>query len=253
MIDFPKKTLREVAPRRQAVLLRADYNVPLNPDGAITDDFRLTASLPTLKYLIARKNRVVICAHLGRPGGEVNLKFSLEPVAKRMSELLGQDVKFAPDCIGDAAVVAAKKLAPGEVLLLENLRFHPGEKSNDPNFAKELVKASGARLFVQDGFGVVHRAAASTVAITGFLPSVAGLLVEKEYLAIKSATDDPARPLVAVLGGAKISDKIQLIQRFISIADGGVVIGGAMANNFLKFMKYDVGQSLVEDGLDDVA
>ncbi len=251
-IAFDKKTIRDLPLNDRdgdVVLVRVDYNVPLNEKGEISDDLRISASLATLRYLLNRNCRVIIISHLGRPHGRTDAKFSLEPVAARLGESLGQSVQFVPDCVGDKVKVAAKKLGKGQVVLLENLRFHPGEEKNDLNFAKKLATDSHAKYFVQDGFGVAHRAHASTAAITEFLPSVAGLLLEKEYLAIKNATDNPNRPLVAVLGGAKISDKIDLIERFISIADS-VIIGGAMANNFLEYLKLPIGRSLYEPGLD---
>jgi 3-phosphoglycerate kinase len=195
--------------------------------------------------------KIVIISHLGRPDGKINPKYSLAPVAELLSKLLQRPVKFIPDCIGDKVKVATKRIAAGDVILLENLRFHAGEEADDRAFARALAQDSRARYFVQDGFGVVHRAHASTNAITEFLPSVAGNLLVREYLAIKRATDDPTRPLTTVIGGAKISDKIELVERFIDISDR-VIIGGAMANNFLQFMKFPVGRSLVEPDLDGV-
>ncbi|HET8690464.1 MAG TPA: phosphoglycerate kinase [Candidatus Saccharimonadales bacterium] len=250
-VGLNKQTIAQVPLDDQTVLVRADYNVPLTPEGQIADDYRMRMSLSTLRSLIGRGCRIVVCAHLGRPDGKVDAKYSLEPVAHHLVELLGQPVKFVSDCIGDKAAQASRRLKKGEVLLLENLRFHPGEEANDRSFAKELAKASRARYFVQDGFGVVHRPHASTVAITEFLPSVAGKLLEREVVTITSAMEKPERPLVAVLGGAKISDKIGLVERFVKIADK-VVIGGAMANTFLKHDGIDVGSSLSEDNLDDV-
>lgn len=250
-ITFPYKTIEDVDVDGKRVLMRADYNVPLNDDGTIADDFRITASLPTIKYLTDRDAKVVIVSHLGRPKGEVNLKFSLAPVAARLSQLLGQPVRFVDDCIGEAVTDAVDQMKPGEVVLLQNLRFHPQETQNDRDFAKALAQSSRAELFVQNGFGVVHRPHASTAAITEFLPSVAGLLLEKEYVEIKSATDAPNRPLTAVIGGAKISDKMPLVRKFLEIADN-VIIGGALANNFIKYDGHDVGNSLVEDGVTDL-
>jgi len=234
----------------KTVLVRADYNVPLE-NGKIKDDYRIRSSVPTMRALLARGCRIVIMAHLGRPEGKVVPELSLEPVATRLSELLGVNVQFVNDCVGDKVVMAVKNAPRRSVLLLENVRFYPGDETNDPEFAKQLAKSSQASYFVQDGFGVAHRAQASTSAITQFLPSVAGLLLEKEYMTITGAMEHPNRPLVAVMGGAKISDKIQLVERFVEIADK-VIIGGAMANNFLKFRGHPVGKSLVEDGIDDV-
>lgn len=250
-VKFPYKTIKDVDVVNKRILMRADYNVPLNEDGTIADDFRIVASLPTINYLTERGARVVLMAHLGRPKGQVNEKYSLAPVAQRLGELLKQPVTFVPDCVGDVVLAATENMQPGQVVLLENLRFHPEEEKNDTTFAEQLAKSSRAELFVQDGFGVVHRPHASTAAITKFLPSVAGLLLEKEYVEIKSATDTPNRPLTTVIGGAKISDKMPLVRKFMEIADN-VVIGGALANNFLKFRGYDVGNSLVEDGVTDL-
>ena len=247
---FPYKTVRDVDVRNKQILMRVDYNVPLNEDGTIADDFRVEASVKTIKYLLERGARLVLISHLGRPDGQPNPKFTLEPVAVNLSSKLGKPVCFVPDCVGDVASVATKNMSAGDVVLLENLRFHAGEEANDHEFASDLAKSSRADLFVQDGFGVVHRAHASTSAITEFLPSVAGLLLEHEYTEIKKATDDPNRPLTAVLGGAKVSDKIPLVQKFIDIADT-VVVGGAMANNFLKYLGHDVGDSLIEADVDE--
>lgn len=248
-MKFPYKTVRDVDIQGKQILMRVDYNVPLNKDGSIADDFRITASLPTIRYLLKHGARLVLISHLGRPDGKIKTELSLEPVAVNLSNQLKQPVKFVHDCIGDIASVATKKLAAGEVVLLENLRFHAEEESNDRNFASSLAKSSHANLFVQDGFGVVHRAHASTDAITEFLPSVAGLLLEREYIEIEKAINDPNRPLTAILGGAKISDKIPLVKKFISIADI-VIVGGAMSNNFLKYLGYNVADSLVETDVD---
>lgn len=248
--QFFKKTMRDVPLDGKTVLVRADYNVPLEK-GEITNDYRITQSVPTIQELRDRGCKVVIISHLGRPKGMIAPAFTLEPVAKRLRELLQTEVKFIGDCIGDRALQATKNLQPGEVILLENLRFHEGEEANDSNFAKQLAEASNAEYFVQDGFGVVHRAHASTEAITHFLPSVAGLLLEKEYTTIAGAMESPEHPFVAILGGAKISDKIAVIERFVQIADH-IIIGGAMANTFLKYKGYVIGKSVAEDGLDDV-
>ena len=250
-IEFPYKTIKDVDVEGKRVLLRADYNVPLREDGTIADDFRITASLPTLHYLLDNNCQVVIMSHLGRPKGQVNPKYSLRPVAERLSEVLGQPVQLVEDCVGETVSTAVKDMQPGQVILLENLRFHPEEERDDQSFAEQLAKDSGAELFVQDGFGVVHRPHTSTDAITRVLPAVAGLLLEREYVEIKSATDSPNRPLTAVIGGAKISDKMPLVQKFLEVADN-VVIGGALANNFLKYQGHDVGDSLVEDGVSDL-
>ena len=222
------------------MLLRADYNVPLDDKGEITDDYRLEQSLPTVQYLLEQGASVIICSHLGRPEGKPNDKDSLFPVAKRLQELLGQPVTFAPDCVGERAEKIASAIKAVDVVLLENLRFHAEEETNDEDFAKQL--ASLAQVFVQDGFGVVHRAHASTDAVTKFLPSVAGLLLAREVDMITNVMSQPERPLVAVIGGAKIADKIEILQRFIGIADV-VAVGGAMANTFLQASGLRIGKS----------
>lgn len=246
---FFKKTIRDVPIDGKVVLLRTDYNVPLGEKGEIGDDYRIRASLPTIKYLLKLGCKVVIISHLGRPDGKVARRFSLEPVAERLSELLGgHHVLFVPACFGDTVTMAVKKAPKSSIVMLENLRFHKGEEANDPAFARQLASSSMAAYFVQDGFGVVHRAHASTAAITHCLPSVAGLLLEKEYKVLSEVMNKPVRPVVAVLGGAKISDKLPLIERFITVADK-IIIGGAMANTFLKYLKYPIGKSLTEDGM----
>lgn len=244
-MTFFKRTVKDIPVRGKTVLVRADYNVPLTKKGEISDDFRIRASLPTIKYLLKQGCKVAIISHLGRPKGR-DKSLSLEPIANRLSELLDKPVTFVADCIGDKVSVAVKKAPKTSVLLLENLRYYPEEEANDFEFAREIAKRTGARDFIQDGFGVVHRAHASTDAITQFIPSVAGLLLEKEYTTITSAMSDPKRPLVAVMGGAKVSDKMPLIERFVSVADR-IIIGGAMANTFLKYKGYEVGRSVVED------
>lgn len=248
---YPKRTVRDVPLHGKTVLVRADYNVPLTDKGDIADDFRITSSLPTLRYLLDQNCKLVICSHLGRPDGKVDERYSLEAVADRLAKLLKQPVQFVTECVGDQVQQRAKKLHSGQVLLLENLRFHAGEEANDIQFAQALAEASTAEYFVQDGFGVVHRAHASTSAVTQYLPSVSGLLLEKEYMTIRTALDTPSRPLVAVLGGAKISDKIAVIEKFVAIADA-IVIGGAMANTFLKHHGCAIGRSIYEDGLDGI-
>ncbi|MGH7142337.1 MAG: phosphoglycerate kinase [Candidatus Saccharimonadales bacterium] len=242
-----KKTIKDVDIDSKTVLLRADYNVPLDGD-KIADDYRIQQSIPTVQYLLEKGVRLVVCSHLGRPDGKADPKYSLFPVAKRLGELLGSDkVTFTPDCIGQETEKAVAALEPGHVLLLENLRFHPEEEKNDEHFASQL--ASLAEFFVQDGFGVVHRAHASTVAVTKFLPSVAGLLLEKEVDTITDVMENPKRPLMAVIGGAKISDKIDVLNKFIDIADI-VAVGGAMANTFLAAEGIKTAKSIVE--LEDI-
>lgn len=242
-MSFTKKTIKDIDVSGKRVLLRADYNVPLNDKGEISDDYRIQQSLPTVQYLLEHGASVIICSHLGRPDGKVNPKESLFPVAKRLQMLLGKDVEFAPDCVGERAEKAAKNLKNGGVLLLENLRFHAEEEANDDTFGKQL--ASLADVFVQDGFGVVHRAHASTDAVAHHLPSAAGLLLEREVDTITNVMERPERPLVTIVGGAKISDKIEILNRFIDIADA-VAVGGAMANTFLMAAGVRVGKSKVE-------
>ena len=239
---FTKKTIRDIDVKGKRVLLRADYNVPLE-NGRITDDYRIKQSLETVKALLQQDVKLIICSHLGRPDGKPDAQFSLKPVAERLAELLNQDVQFAADCIGDETTKKAEKLQSRQILLLENLRFHPEEEKNDPAFAAQL--ASLAEVFVQDGFGVVHRAHASTEAITHHIPSVAGLLLEREVDVITRVVDTPERPLMAIVGGAKISDKIDVLNRFIDIADF-IAIGGAMANTFLAAKGVDIAKSKYE-------
>ncbi len=241
-MDFQKKTVRDSSLKGKTVLLRADYNVPIE-NGKIGSDYRLQQSVPTVEYLLKQGCKVVICSHLGRPKGPDDASCSLKPVAKRLSELLKQNVGFAEDCVGDHVKAMIAALRPGEVLLLENLRYHAEEEKNDDAFAAELAK--GADVFVQDGFGVVHRAHASTAAITKHLPSIAGLLLEKEVTTITGVMQRPKRPLMAIIGGAKISDKIEILNTLIDKADI-VAVGGAMANTFLLARGLDIGKSLVE-------
>ena len=245
---FNKKTIRDVELSGRTVLIRADYNVPIE-NGRITDDYRLKKNLPTLEYLRQHGCKLIVCSHLGRPEGQPVADLSLQPIRDRLSELLGIEVKFVPESIGDQVIQAAKILKPAEVLLLENLRFHSEEEDNDREFARSL--AQPAEYFVQDGFGVVHRAHASTDAVTEFLPSVAGLLLENEIQHLSVAVENPLRPLVTIIGGSKIGDKIELINRFLLQANT-VIIGGAMANTFLAAKGYGIGKSLYDkDGLDD--
>jgi phosphoglycerate kinase len=240
---FTKKTIRDIDIRGKRILLRADYNVPVTDEHTIRDDYRLQQSVPTIKALLEQGVRLVICSHLGRPDGKRDEAFSLKPVAKRLSELVGQDVGFVDDCVGPAVDKAVSELQAGQILLLENLRFHPEEEANDDGFAAQLAKHG--EVFVQDGFGVVHRAHASTEAITHHLPSVAGLLLEKEVDTITRVMEAPERPLMAIIGGAKISDKIEVLNRFIDIADF-IAIGGAMANTFLAAEGIPIAKSKEE-------
>ena len=239
---FTKKTIKDIDLQGKRVLLRADYNVPLE-NGKITDDYRIKQSLETVKALLEKDVKLVICSHLGRPEGKRDMQFSLAPVAQRLSELLGQEVLFAKDCIGEETQRQVEALQPRQIIVLENLRFYPEEEKNDPDFACKLAKY--ADVFVQDGFGVVHRAHASTEAITHHLPSVGGLLLEREVDVITRVVDTPERPLMAIVGGAKISDKIDVLNRFIDIADF-IAIGGAMANTFLAAQGVDIAKSKYE-------
>ena len=249
-MGFFKLTIRDVPIDHKTVLVRADYNVPLNKKGDISDDLRIKASLPTLQYLLDHHCKIVIISHLGRPEGRDKSR-SLAPVAARLQKLIGTPVTFVEDCIGDVALQGVKQAPAGSIVLLENLRFYEEEEANDDVFAAKLAQASGARYFVQDGFGVVHRAHASTDAITNHIPSVAGLLIEREYQTITGAMEHPARPLVAVLGGAKISDKITVIEKLVKVADK-IIVGGAMANTFLAYKGSEMGLSKCETGQEGV-
>jgi phosphoglycerate kinase len=248
-MKFFKKTIKDVPLEGMTVLLRADYNVPLSADGTVHDDFRIRASLPTVRRLLKDGCKVVIVSHLGRPEGR-DPKLSLEPVALRLSELLEEPVRFVDQTIGEKVRMAIKRAPTRGVIVLENLRFHAEEEENDENFARKLAHDTGARYFVQDGFGVVHRDHASTAAITLFLPSVAGLLLEKEHTTITRAMKHPTRPLVAVMGGAKVSDKIQVIDELVARADR-ILIGGAMANTFLAWQGVKVGVSKCESNQEE--
>jgi phosphoglycerate kinase len=239
-----KATVRDVDVRGKRVLERVDFNVPLDESGHITDDTRIRASLPTIQYLLDHGAAVVLMSHLGRPKGKPDPQYSLRPVAARLSELLGQEVQLTPDCVGPDVERMARGLQAGEVLLLENLRFHPEEEANDPAFAQQL--AALGDVYVNDAFGTAHRAHASTVGVAHALPAVAGLLMEKELTFLGSALEHPKRPFVAISGGAKVSDKIAVLDRLIELADA-VLIGGGMANTFFKANGLTVGDSLVED------
>lgn len=245
-----KKTVRDLDVAGKKVLVRVDFNVPLNDKGEITDDTRITASLPTIQYLLEQKVAVILMAHLGRPKGQVKPELSLAPVAKHLGKLLGKKILFAPDCVGEAAQAAASKLKPGHILLLENLRFHKEEEKNDMDFAEKL--ASLADLYVNDGFGVSHRAHASVEGVTHFLPAAAGFLLEKEIQYVGQAVTNPLHPFVAIIGGAKVSDKIGVISNLLDKVDT-LLIGGGMANTFLAAQGYKMGKSLVEEDKLDLA
>lgn len=245
-----KKTVRDLDVAGKKVLVRVDFNVPLNDKGEITDDTRITASLPTIQYLLEQKAAVILMAHLGRPKGQVKPELSLAPVAKHLGKLLGKKILFAPDCVGETAQAAASKLKPGHILLLENLRFHKEEEKNDMEFAEKL--ASLADLYVNDGFGVSHRAHASVEGVTHFLPAAAGFLLEKEIQYVGKAVTNPLHPFVAIIGGAKVSDKIGVISNLLDKVDT-LLIGGGMANTFLAAQGYKMGKSLVEEDKLDLA
>ena len=243
-MSFNKKTIEDIDVSGKKVLVRCDFNVPLDENKNITDETRINAALPTIKYLLEHKAAVILCSHLGRPKGEFNMKYSLAPVAKRLSEKLGFEVKLAKDVIGPDAKKLAAEVKPGEAVLLENVRFHAEEEKNDPAFAKEL--ASMADIYVSDAFGTVHRAHASTAGVAQYLPAVAGFLIGKELNFLGKAVTDPERPFVAILGGAKVKDKIGVITNLIEKVDT-LLIGGGMAYTFMKATGGEIGNSLCDD------
>jgi len=245
-----KKTIEDVEWSGKRALVRCDFNVPLDENRNITDDIRIREAVPTIKYLLDHGAAVVLCSHLGRPRGKVVEEMRLTPVAARLSELLGKPVKALDDCVGPAVEAAVAAMKPGDVILLENLRFHAEEEKNDPEFAKQLAKLGD--VFVNDAFGTAHRAHASTAGVADYLPAVAGFLMKKEIDFLGSAVQNPKRPFVAILGGAKISDKIGVIENLLSKADV-LLIGGGMANTFLKARGLEMGDSLVEEGSLDQA
>jgi phosphoglycerate kinase len=246
---FTKKTVRDLDFGGKRVFVRVDFNVPIK-EGKVTDDTRIAAALPTIKYLLDQDAAVILASHLGRPKGGPDPKYSLRPVADYLSSLLGKPVKFAEDTVGPAAQAAAKSLQPGEVLLLENTRFQPGEEKNDPELARQM--AALADVYVNDAFGSAHRAHASTEGIAKHLPAVAGFLMEKEIQYLGQAIANPQRPFIAILGGAKVSDKIGVIRNLLKSADQ-ILIGGGMANTFFKAQGYPLGDSLAEDEALDTA
>ena len=245
-----KKTIRDIDVAGKRVLVRVDFNVPLDAEQHITDDTRIRAALPTIEYLLDHGAAVILMSHLGRPKGKAVETMRLMPVAQRLSELLHKPVQMAPDCIGPEVEALARNLQPGQVLLLENLRFHDEEEKNDPAFARQL--ASLGDIYVNDAFGTAHRAHASTEGVTHYLPGVAGFLMEKEINFLGGALENPRRPFAAIVGGAKVSDKIAVLERLISMVDM-LLIGGGMANTFLKAEGYEIGDSLYEEGKVDVA
>ena len=249
-MNMNKKTIEDVDVNGKRVLVRVDFNVPMDEDKNITDENRILGALPTIQYLLKHGAKVVLCSHMGRPKGEFNRKYSLAPVAKRLGELLGMEVKMAKDVIGPDAEATVASLKEGEVCLLENLRFHKEEEKNDPEFAKKL--ASFGEIYVNDAFGTAHRAHASTAGVTQYLPSVCGFLIEKELRIMGGALENPDRPFLAILGGAKVSDKIGVINNLLEKVDV-LIIGGGMAYTFQKAMGGHIGNSLCEDDKLDLA
>lgn len=247
---FDKRTIEDVDIKGKKVFIRADFNVPLDDNLKITDDRRIRSTLPTINYAIDEGAKVILSSHLGRPKGKVDPKLSLAPVAKRLQRLLNKEVSFAPDCIGGQIEELVSRMKAGDVLLLENLRFHPGEEKNDQEFARALANLGD--VYVNDAFGAAHRAHASTVGVTKFLPAVAGFLLRKEIEYLKGAIDNPVKPFVAILGGAKVSGKIGVLERLAGKVDK-VIVGGGMAFTFIKAMGYEIGNSLVEDGMIETA
>ncbi len=243
-MTYNKKSIEDICVKGKKVLVRCDFNVPQDENLNITDETRILGALPTIKYLKEHGAAVILCSHLGRPKGEFNPKYSLAPVAKRLEELLGCEVKMATDVIGDSARAMAASLQSGEIGLLENVRFHKEEEKNDPAFAKEL--ASMADIYVNDAFGTAHRAHASTAGVADYLPAVCGFLIQKEISIMGKALSDPKRPFVAVLGGAKVSDKIGVINNLLEKVDT-IIIGGAMAYTFIKAQGGEIGLSKCED------
>ena len=239
-----KKTVEDIDVAGKRVLVRCDFNVPFDAEGNIADPKRIDEALKTIKYLVSHNARVILCSHLGRPKGEFNMKYSLAPVAKYLSQALGQEVKMAKDVVGESAKSIAASLKDGEVELIENVRFHKEEEKNDPAFAKEL--ASLAEIYVNDAFGTAHRAHASTAGVADYLPAVCGYLIQKEISIMGGALADPKRPFVAILGGAKVSDKIGVINNLIDKVDT-LIIGGGMAYTFMKSLGYSIGTSICED------
>ncbi len=245
---FNKKTVRDIDVNGKKVLVRVDYNVPTDKSGQISDDSRIRASLPTLNYLLERQARVIVCSHFGRPKGKVVDSMRLEPEAVRLGELLGKPVKALKDCIGPDVEKAAASMQPGDVIVLENLRFYPQEEANDVAFAKSLAKL--AEVYVDDAFGAAHRAHASISGVAQYLPAVAGFLMEKELTMLGSMLEKPAHPFISIMGGAKVSDKMGVVRNILDKVDA-LLIGGGMAANFLKARGYDVGASVVEEDQKD--
>ncbi len=251
-MTYNKKSVEDIDVAGKKVLVRCDFNVPLK-DGVITDENRITGALPTINYLREHGAKVILCSHLGRPKGEFNMKYSLAPVAKRLSERLGVEVPLAADVIGDDAKAKAAALKDGDVMLIENVRFHKEEEKNDPAFAKALADLAGeGGIFVNDAFGTAHRAHASTAGVADYLPAVCGFLIQKEISIMGKALEDPARPFVAILGGAKVSDKIGVINNLIEKVDT-LIVGGGMAYTFFRALGNTTGTSLCEEDKLDLA
>ncbi|MTV50311.1 phosphoglycerate kinase [Heliobacillus mobilis] len=245
-----KKTIKDIDVKAKRVLVRVDFNVPVNDAGVITDDTRIRAALPTIQYLIQAGAKVILASHFGRPKGKVNDKYRLTPIAGHLSELLNRSVKKLDDCIGPDVEAAVKEAQPGDVILLENVRFYPEEEKNDPEFSRKL--ASLADVYVNDAFGTAHRAHASTAGVAAYLPAVAGFLMDKEISIMGKALAQPERPFVAVMGGAKVADKIAVIENLLNKVDT-LIIGGGMANTFFYAMNLEVGKSLCEKDKADTA
>ena len=247
---FKKNSIEDLTIKGKRVFIRADFNVPLDDNLRITDDRRIRSTLPTINYAIDEGAKVILSSHLGRPKGKADPRLSLAPVAKRLQRLLNKEVIFSPDCIGSQVEGLVSKMKEGDVLLLENLRYQPGEENNDEEFARALARL--ADVFVNDAFGTSHREHASIVGVTKFLPSAAGFLLKKEIQYLKGLTENPVRPFVAILGGAKVSGKINVLENLIGKVDK-VIIGGGMAYTFIKAMGYEVGNSLVEEDMLETA
>ncbi len=245
-----KKTVRDIDLKDKKVIVRCDFNVPLDENGKITDNRRIVGALDTIKYLLEQNAKIILVSHLGRPKGEVKPEFSLKPVAEELSRLLGKDVKLASDIIGESAKTLTSNMKSGDIVLLENIRFDAREEKNDLEFAKQL--ASMAEIYVNDAFGTAHRAHSSTAGIAQYLPAVSGFLMEKELNFLGTALENPKRPFDAILGGAKVSDKIAVIDNLLNKVNS-LIIGGAMANTFIKAMGYNVGNSLCETDKIDLA
>ena len=245
-----KKSVEDIDVAGKRVLVRCDFNVPFDGEGNISDPKRIDEALKTIRYLIDHHAKVILCSHLGRPKGEFNPKYSLAPVAEYLSKVLGQPVQMAKDVIGDSAKTICASLKDGEVALLENVRFHPEEEKNDPEFSKAL--ASLAEIYVNDAFGTAHRAHASTAGVAACLPAVCGYLIQKEITVMGNALANPKRPFIAILGGAKVSDKIGVISNLLDKVDT-LIIGGGMAYTFMKALGYSIGTSICEDDKLDLA